>query len=313
MYAQTSPPCRNANTLLSGHTRSRSLPSEWRIGHPASEAFQPTLPNLPYELRFKIYGYIFHNTLIHIRRRRNSVTTSDFAWAPCIQPSLHGSICLGAGSAHSEYESSLNYVHNKGLCGQAVEHKGQAISITALIWTCRAIASEALEIFCRVATISLNINDSPGCFRYISAIHGLQIQRITLSGTLNVTTPPPLDSGFRVTLRAETFDPAPLLGFFPNLVCINLQIRSHFEDFRAWDMWQKAAAYIHVQQIEVSMYTEVWDPYILLLRHWQRMRHVQELWMQDSMRIVLHRTFQALPELEENAADAMGIDPGAYE
>ncbi|KAF1973240.1 hypothetical protein BU23DRAFT_568536 [Bimuria novae-zelandiae CBS 107.79] len=190
------------------------------------------------------------------------------------------------------------------MCGQAAEHRARAVKITALIWTCKAIASEALKIFCGIANIALDVNDCPGCLRYISSIGRLQVRRITLCGKISATGSPPFESGFIVSSKAETFDSAPLLAFFPNVANITIQICSHFADCRAWNLWQEAANDIKVQQVEIMKYTNCRGLNTVIIRRWQRMRWAQEFWVQDSTRCVLHRTSRTLPKLLEDSEDS---------
>ncbi|KAL5407369.1 hypothetical protein PMIN03_007177 [Paraphaeosphaeria minitans] len=101
--------------------------------------------------------------------------------------------------------SRLHGVDDAGICGQAMEHRERAIRTAALIWTCKAIASEAMQIFCGVAIIALGFNESPECLRYISSIGGSQVRRINICGRMSATNAPSSESGFTITSTGETF------------------------------------------------------------------------------------------------------------
>ena len=293
---------RQSPDILQGarkRTRSHSLPPEWKISHNSTKS---SLPSLPFEIRYQIYGYIFHDTMIHVRRRR--IATKDlpgFVWAPCIQSSINGHLCL---SLNSNWSQRLYGVNDSISCGQAAEHRAQAINITSLIWTCRAIANEAFEIFFTSAIIDTDVNDGIACLRSISYMGGLKIRRMTLSGNLNALEPPPKETGFTVNPQMEAFDSRSLLQLFPNITNITIQIRSQFGDSRAWQLWMEAAKDIKIKEIQITRCKKVWGIETLLVRRWLRMRDVNVLWTQDTMRISLHhRTVQTLPRSRSQSED----------
>ncbi|KAK7179077.1 hypothetical protein PSPO01_14860 [Paraphaeosphaeria sporulosa] len=105
--------------------------------------------------------------------------------------------------------------------------KAPAIKTTALIWTCKAIASEAVKIFCGVAIIALDFNESPECLRYgnvTSAVGRSQVRRVNMCGRMSAMNEPPSGSGFTINSTAKTFSSVPLSEFLPNLVSITIQV-----------------------------------------------------------------------------------------